>query len=288
MGKIVKGVVFNGNARVTVIDITDIVNEEMNIHNLSNLATASLGRTMTAGAYISTNLKMKGSTFSITINGGGELGNIVVAGEYGNVLRGFVTNPHINLPLKENGHLDVGKGVGSEGFITVIKDVGLKKPYIGKSKLVSGEIAEDFTQYLYQSEGIHSSVALGVKVDGEKCLSAGGVIVEAMPDCDDNQLFILEDIITNFVNVSTILQEKSAEEIFDFYFGHLDSQKFDNEEVILRCSCSEEKIRNMILGLGEKEAREILQEVGKIEVGCQFCSKKYVYGEDEVNQLWQK
>ncbi|MBO5304973.1 MAG: Hsp33 family molecular chaperone HslO, partial [Clostridia bacterium] len=137
MNVIKKGLIFDGKARVAVIDLKDIVNEEIKIHNLSPLSTAALGRAMTAGAYISNNLKSESATFSMTINGGGELGSIVVAGNGGNCIRGYVTNPDLELPLKENGHLDVGKGVGTDGFITVIKDFGLKEPYVGRCKLVT-------------------------------------------------------------------------------------------------------------------------------------------------------
>lgn len=288
MGKIIKGIVFSGKARVTVIEITDIINEEIKLHNLTPLATAALGRALTVGAYISANMKIEGSSFSVTINGGGPLGSVVIAGEAGNFIRGFVANSNASLPIKDNGHLDVGGGVGKDGFITVIKDLGLKEPYVGRCALVSGEIAEDFTQYLYTSEGIRSSVALGVKVNKDGCLSGGGVIVEAMPDCDDNQLFILEDIMTNFVNVSDVLLEKNVTEIFDFYFGHLDSEILTDDEVTLRCNCSESKISNMIEGLGEKESRDIIEELGKIEVVCQFCNKKYIFTENEVNQIWKK
>ena len=288
MNVIKKGVIFDGKARVAIIDIKDMVNEEIKIHDLSPLAAAALGRTMCAGAYISNNLKNADATFSITINGGCELGPIVVAGNGGNVIRGYVTNPHVELPLKENGHLDVGKGVGKDGFITVIKDFGLRDPYMGRCQLVSGEIAEDFTQYLFTSEGVHSAVALGVRMDGTGCIAAGGVIVEALPGLNDDELFMIEDIMTNFVNVSEVLQEKSAEEVFDFYFSHLNAEGYDKEEIKLECNCSEEKIISMMRSLGKKECDSILDEFGKIEFLCHFCEKRYVYGREEVDKLWQK
>lgn len=288
MNVIKKGVIFDGKARVAILDIKDMVNEEIAIHDLSPLAAAALGRSMCAGAYISNNLKDENATFSMTINGGGELGPIVVAGNGGNVIRGYVTNPHLDLPLKENGHLDVGQGVGKEGFITVIKDFGLKEPYVGRCQLVSGEIAEDFTQYLFTSEGIHSAVALGVRMNDSGCIAAGGVIVEALPGLNDDELFMIEDIMTNFVNVSEILEEKSAEDVFDFYFAHLNAEGYEPEEIRLQCNCSEEKIENTLRSLGKKECEEILNEVGMIEIVCHFCEKRYVYGRAEVEKLWEK
>lgn len=287
MGTIKKGVFFGGKARVAIIDIKDIVVEEIKIHDLSPLAAAALGRAMTAGTYISTNLKDENSTFSMTINGGGELGSIVVAGSGGNVIRGYVDNPHVEFPLKEDGHLDVGKGVGKDGFITVIKDLGLKEPYMGRCALVSGEIAEDFTQYLFTSEGIRSAVALGVRMDKDGCLSAGGVIVEALPGLDDGQLFMTEDVMSNFKQVSEILQEKTPSEIFDFYFGHLDAEGYEEEKVTLKCNCGEEKIENTLRSIGQKECDEILEEVGKIEILCHFCGKKYVFDKERTDKLWK-
>lgn len=282
-----KGIIFDGMARVAVIDIKGIVNEEIKIHDLSPLAAAALGRTMTVAAHLSNNLKDENATFSVTINGGGELGSIVACGNGGNKIRGYVTNPRVELPLKVDGHLDVGQGVGKNGFITVIKDIGLKEPYVGRCSLVSGEIAEDFTKYLYTSEGIRSSVALGVLTDKDGCEAAGGVIVEALPGINDAELCMLEDVMLNFTSVSSVLKEKSVEEIFDFYFGHLNATAYDAEEVVLTCNCSAEKIEQTLRSIGKEECDAIIGEVGKIEVVCHFCEKKYVYDKEEVAKLWQ-
>ena len=287
MNVIKKGIIFDGKARVAVIDVKDMVNEEIALHDLSPLAAAALGRSLAAGAYIGNNLKSVDDTFSMTISGGGELGAIVVAGSGGNVLRGYVTNPRVELPLRADGHLDVGKGVGKDGFITVIKDLGLKYPFMGRCALVSGEIAEDFTQYLFTSEGVKSAVALGVRMDGSGCIAAGGVIVEALPGLNDDEIFMIEDVMTNFTNVSEVLEKMTAEEIFDFYFSHLNSESYDKEEIILRCNCSEEKIENTLRSLGKKECDEILEEVGKIELVCHFCEKRFVYGKEDVEKLWR-
>ncbi|HOO22708.1 MAG TPA: Hsp33 family molecular chaperone HslO [Clostridia bacterium] len=287
--RLVKGIIFGGKARVAVIKITDIVNEEIKIHALSPLACAALGRAMTAGAYISTNLKSESNAFSIVINGGGELGNIIIAGEGGNHIRGCVQNPTLDLPVKEDGHLDVGKAVGKDGFITVIKDLGLKEPYVGKCELASGEIAEDFAKYLLVSEGVRSAVALGVKVNASGCLGAGGIIIEALPDLDnEDQLFMLEDIVTNFANISDIIAQKGPEEIFDFYFGPLDAEMLPAENITLRCACSDGKIEGIVKSIGEKEARDIINELGKIEVVCQFCEKRYTYTLEDVDKIWEK
>lgn len=286
MDKIIKAVIFDKKARITLINSTEAVNEAIKIHKLSPLAAAALGRALTAGAYISTNLKGNKSSFSLIIKGGGPIGNIVVAGESGNTIRGFVSNPFVDLPLKENGKLDVGQAVGKEGFMQVIKDYGLKEPYNGSSQLVNGEIAEDFATYLLKSEGIKSAVSLGVRLGKNGVLAAGGLIAEALPGIDEDMLFMLEDIMSNFKEISYLLTEKTVDEILDFYFSHLNCEILGEEELKLQCNCSKSRIENIIKGLGKKEATDIIKEIGKLEIACQFCNKNYVYNDEEVSKLW--
>lgn len=287
MDRIIKGVLFDGFARVALIDVTGIANEEIAIHGLSPLACAALGRSMAMGAYIGSNLKSDEDSFSVIINGGGDLGGIVVVGSR-NSIRGYVNNPVVELPLKSDGHLDVGGGVGKNGFFTVIKDLGLKEPYVGKCELSNGEIAEDFVKYLWESEGIRSAAALGVKVNSDGCITAGGIVCEALPGINEDMLTILEDVMSNFKNVSDIMQVKSIEEIYDFYFAHLNAVKYDAENVALKCNCSAERIENLIRGLGRDECQVILSEQGKIEAVCHFCNKKYTYYQEDAEKLWDK
>ena len=186
MGKIIKTGIFNGFARVTFIDVTDVVNEEIKIHDLSPLCAAALGRTLAAGAYIGANLKAKDDAFSLTFSGDGPIGSVVVAGTPG-YIRGYVDNPAVELPTRIDGHLNVGAGVG-KGYLTVVKDLGLKEPYVGRCELVTGEIAEDFAKYLLISEGVRSAVALGVQVTKDGCVAAGGIIAEALPGMTEDRL----------------------------------------------------------------------------------------------------
>lgn len=284
MDRIIKAVIFDGQARASVLDTTEAVNRLIAIHHLSPLSAAALGRTITAGAYISANLKGKGDRFNMIVDGGGPLGKIVVAGESGGTVKGFVEHPAIELPPK-NGKLDVGGAVGKEGFLTLIKDLGLKEPYVGRSPLVTGEIAEDFASYLLHSEGIASAVALGVLTDCNGCKAAGGVIVEALPSADENTLVMLEDIVRNFTSVSALLSEKSAEEIMDFYFGHLHCEVLDTEPIRLFCNCAE-KVEGIIAGLGRQEAESIIKEQGKIEINCDYCRSQYVYTEKDLDRIF--
>ena len=286
MDRIIKATIFDKKARVTLISNTEAVNEAIKLHKLSPLATAALGRALSMGSYVGTNLKGKDNTFSITIKGDGPIGSIVVAGDSNNNVRGFVFNSNVDLPLKENGKLDVGGAVG-KGTITVIKDLGLKKPYNGTCELKTGEIAEDFAFYLLKSEGIKSAVSFGVKVNKDGAAASGGIVVEALPGINDDMLYILEDIMMNFSNISTLLYEKEIEDIFDFYFGHLNSEILSCDKLYLKCNCSEERIKNMIKGLGKDEAMSIIKEQSKIEVCCQFCSKKYLYNKEDIENLWE-
>ena len=287
MGRIIKCGLFDGYARLALIDLTDIVNEEIKIHDLSPLATAALGRSMLAGAYVGNNLKSDDNTYSITINGGGPLGPIVVAGGYGKI-RGYVTDNKVNLPLKQDGHLDVGGGVGKDGYISVVKDLGLKDPYVGRSELISGEIAEDFAKYLLISEGIRSAVAFGVKVNKDGCVTACGIVVEALPGITEDMLVMLEDVMSNFTALSDITEKKSIEEVYDFYFSHLDATVYETEEIVLKCNCSYERIKNLVKIIGKSECEQIIAEQGKIEAVCHFCEKKYAFNKEDVEKLWDK
>lgn len=287
MDKIIKAVILDGMARVTAIETTEAVNESIRLHGMSPVSAAALGRTLTAGAYLGTNLKGKGSTFSLTVSGSGELGKIIVAGDSDGHIRGYVENPSLDLPLRfSDGKLDVGRAVGTTGDWTVVKDFGLKEPYVGRSELVSGEIAEDFATYLLRSEGIPSAVALGVLVDKSGCKASGGVIVEALPDADENAFVILEDIFRDFSNVSSVIAEKGLENLVDFYFGHLHAEVFPTLPLKLKCNCSKRKIDGIVRGLGKQEAKSILEEYGKLEVNCEFCGKTYAYGKRELDKLF--
>lgn len=283
MDRYIKAVIFGGKARACVIDTTEAVNASVKLHNLSPLAAAALGRALTAGAYILSNLKNKTDRFNLIIDGKGPLGKIYVAGS-GREIKGFLENPGLELPLKD-GKADVGGAVGKNGDIIVIKDMGLKEPYVGKCALTSGEIAEDFAGYLYKSEGILSAVALGVLNDKDGCKASGGIFVEAMPSADENVIFILEDIMTNFKSFSSLLAEKPAEEIMEFYFGHLDSTIFEPVGIELKCNC-EKGIKDIVRGLGKVEATDIIMEQGVLELRCDYCSKYYRFYEQDLNKIF--
>ncbi len=287
MDKIIKAVLFGGKARVALIETTETVNQAIKVHDLTPLAAAALGRSLTVGAYIESNLKHETNKFNLIINGGGPIGKIYVTSDRVGTVKGLVENPQVDLPLRADGKLNVGGAVGRDGDIVVIKDLGLKEPYVGRSQLISGEIAEDYNNYLFKSEGILNAVALGVLNDKDGCKAAGGIIIEAMPDADDNVIVILEDIMSNFGNISQMIAEKGIEEIGEYYFGHLDAEFFPAQTVRFKCDCWH-KIRKIVRGLGRTEIEDIMKEQGMLEIKCDYCKKNYVYTEKDLDFLFEE
>lgn len=277
---------FDKTVLVSVIDGREMVDKAIKIHNLSRTAAAALGRTLIATSFMGEQLKNDRDKLSVTINGGGPLGRIVTAADYGCKVRGYVENPSVELALKENGKLDVGGGVGCDGYISVIKDLGMKEPYVGRSPLVGGEIADDFAFYFTSSEQQPSAVAIGVLVGDEGCLSAGGVFAQIMPGCDENAIVITEDIMRNFGSVSTLLKTMSPEDIIENYFSQFQLFPLPDITPLYECNCNKEKIERVVLSLGRDEAYDILKSEGKVELICQFCRKKYVFDKDALDRLF--
>lgn len=282
MNRVVKALIFNGEISVTLLDTTEMVNSAIDIHGLSPLAAAALGRTMTAATFMATNLKNKDDTLSITITGDGPLGSIVVCGNHDLKMRGYVDNPALELPLKPNGKLDVGKAVG-KGRLTVVKNLGLKEPYTGSARLVSGEIAEDFAAYYTFSEQQPTGMALGVKIGTNlKCIGAGGLVIQPMPGASDESIDKAEKLLAEFTQISTMIEELGIDGIIDKYFDGVFFFEYLPE---YKCTCSKEYVDRIIVTLGEKELYDTIDKEGKIEVVCHFCPQKYVYCKEDVDKL---
>jgi len=287
MDKIQKFLAYDGKINITCISTTELVEEARKIHNLSPLATAALGRTLTIATIMGANLKGKNDTVSIQIKGNGPIAGITAVSNSRAETRGYVGNPVIDLPLRSDGKLNVGAAVGNDGFLYVIKDIGLKDPYIGMSKIVTGEIAEDFTNYLYTSEQTSSAVALGVLVDKNGVKSSGGYMVSAMPDATEDQLFILEERIKEAKPISQMLAENmSLEDIARDITGDINLQKLEEEkQPKYKCNCSKEKIEKALIAVGKEELTKIIKEDKKAELVCHFCNKKYEFNEEELKEL---
>lgn len=290
MDKIQRFLAYNGKINIICISATNLVEEARKVHDLSPTATAALGRTLIMASIMGANLKGKDDNLTLQIKGNGPIGNITVTADSRARVRGYVANPTIDVPLRQDGKLNVGMAVGNEGFLYVIKDIGLKDPYIGMSKLVTGEIAEDFTNYFYTSEQTSCAVALGVLVDKNGVKSAGGYMVMAMPDATEDELFILEQRIKEAKPISQMLDENmSLEDIAKDITGDVNIKILEDEiNPKYECNCSKEKMEKALISVGKEELKNIIAEDGKAELVCHFCNKKYIFTEEELRHLLLK
>lgn len=285
MNKLLKTLVFNNQISLSVLDTTEMVNKAMEIHNLTPLTAAALGRTMTVCTFMSSNLKNRGDKLSVTVKGDGVGGKITVCGNGDLHMRGFIDNPQADLPLRADGKLNVGGCVGKNGRLTVVRSMGLKDPYTGSSELVTGEIAEDFTAYYAFSEQQPTAMALGVKIGTNgKCVGAGGVIVQAMPGASDEALFLAEQITRDCANVSTLIEEHGAEWIVNELFF---TDKYQEYHPEYKCLCNRESIEKVLISLGKAELEDIIEKEGSIKVDCQFCDKIYEFNKEDVVEFFK-
>lgn len=283
MDRAVKALIYNGEISLTLLDTTEMVNRAIEIHKLSPLAAAALGRTMTVATFMSIGLKNKDDTLSVTISGDGPAGTIVVCGNHDLKIRGYIDNPRVELPLKKNGKLDVGGAVG-KGRISVVKNLGLKEPYTGSSRIVSGEIAEDFAAYFTFSEQQPTGLALGVKIGKDfKCVGAGGVVIQPMPGASDESIDKAEKLLSEFTKISSMIEEYGIDGIIDRYF---DGVFFFEYEPEYKCTCSKEYVDKILITLGKGELYDTIEKEGKVEVVCQFCPNKYTYLKEDVDKLF--
>ena len=281
MNKLLKTIVFDNQITLSVLDTTDMVNRAIEIHKLSPVCAAALGRTLTACTFMSSNLKNLSDKLSVTISGNGAGGKITVCGNGDLNMRGFIDNPQVDIPLRLDGKLDVGGVVGREGRLTVIRSMGLKEPYSGSCELVSGEIAEDFAAYYAFSEQQPTAIALGVKIGTDcKCVGAGGVIMQALPGAKEDALIKAEEIAGQLKNLSTLVQEIGAEGILKKYFGDIEYNEYHPE---YKCLCSRDYIEKVLISLGKDELYDIIKKEGKIKVDCQFCDNEYYFDEKDVD-----
>lgn len=285
MNKLLKALIFEGQISMSVLDTTDMVNDAIDIHNLTPLTAAALGRTLTVCTFMASNMKNASDKLSVTVAGDGVGGKITVCGNGNLDMRGFIDNPQATLPLRADGKLDVGGCVGKNGRLTVVRSMGLKEPYSGSAKLVSGEIAEDFTAYYAYSEQQPTAIALGVKIGTNgRCVGAGGVVLQVMPGASENAVIMAEDVMSQLGNVSTLIEQIGAEGVYDKFIGQVN---FTAYEPKYNCLCSREYIEKVLVSLGEKELRDIIEKEGNVTVDCQFCNKKYVFTEEDVDRFFK-
>ena len=285
--KIIKALAHKGKISITCTNTTNLVEKARKIHDLSPVATAAFGRLLTIASIMGNEMKNQNDKMTIQIKGKGPIGTMLVTANNIPQVKGYVGDAHVDLPLNEFGKLDVGEAIGHEGFINVIKDIGLKEPYIGVSPLVSGEIAEDFANYFVNSEQRQAAVALGVLVDRNGVKSAGGYLITPMPDATEEEISKVEQAIFKAGAMSKMLDENlSLEEIAKKVTGDENIEILeDNIIPEYKCDCSKEHMKDALISIGKKDLEEILKEDGKAELMCHFCNKKYTFTKEELEEM---
>lgn len=286
--KIIRCLAYNGKVNIRCINSTNIVEEARKIHDLSPTATATLGRVLTITSLMGKEMKEEKGTITTQIKGNGPIGNITAVSDNNGNVKGYVSNPQLELPLNPlNGKINVGEAVGNKGMIYIIKDIGLKEPYIGMTPIISGEIAEDFTNYFATSEQTPTVVALGVLVNKDGVKSAGGYLITLMPDAGEEEIQKIEQALKNADSISKMLSDgKELVEIAEEVTGDKNLMYFeDNDIPKYECNCSKEKIERSLISLGRKELCDIIEKDKKAELICHFCNKKYLFTEDELRKL---
>lgn len=286
---LVRGTSMDGTIRVFCAITTDMVNEAHNIHQTSRVATAALGRLLTGAAIMgAAGLKSETDSITLQIHGDGQLGQLVAVTDCNSKVRGYVQNPAVQMPLKENGKLDVGGAVGN-GTLVVLRDLGLKEPYVGQIPLVSGEIAEDLTVYYAQSEQTPTAIALGVLVSTEdnSVIAAGGYMIQLLPGADEETAIKIEEHLAKTKPITKMIEEgMSAQDIiFEITDGF--SMMLQNDEAFpeYECKCSKEKMEKALISIGAEELQALIDEQGKAELCCHFCNNKYLFNKTELEEL---
>lgn len=290
MDKIIRATAKDGMIRIIAGQTTDLVNTGISAHECTPLAAAALGRMLTAGALMGTTLKSEKEVLTLKINGGGEAKGITVTAYEGGIVKGFIGNPYGNLPLNSKGKLDVGGYIGLNGEFMVIKDLGMKDPYVGQVPIYTGEIAEDLAYYFTVSEQTPSAVALGVLVDTDYSIKvAGGFIIQMMPNADE----LLSDLVTyrleEIPSITNMLQEHgSIDKVIEYIFDGMDLNILEEVTPEFKCNCSKEKVEAALISIGEKDLEEIYTDGKEEEVKCNFCNAAYKFSNKEIGELLEK
>ena len=283
-----RGISENGGIVFYGVDSTEIVREMERLHKTSAVTTAALGRLLTAASMMGIMLKSTRDSVTIQARGGGPAGRLLAVSDGTGNVKGYVENPVVELPPREDGHLDVGTAVGRDGTLDVIRDLGMREPYIGQVPLTSGEIAEDITSYFAISEQVPTVCALGVLVDTDLSVRcAGGFIVQLLPGATEQEIDLLEQNIKAMPSVTAMLEQgKTVRDMLDMALQGFQPDILDSYHVTYRCDCSRERVEGMLRSLGRKEVEKLRDEDPIAEVNCQFCDKIYKVDLNELLENW--
>ena len=290
MGYILRAIDETETIKISAAITSDVVEEAARIHKLSKTTSAALGRVLTAAAIIGSWQKNEKDSIALSIKGNGAAGSIVATCKNDGFVKGYVTNPMADLPIRESdGKIDVA-GIVGEGNLTLTIDTGMKKPYTGTVNLTTGEIAEDLAVYFLQSDQVPSAVGLGVLVDVDYSIkAAGGFIIQLMPDATEEQISKLEENLKGLPSVTSILdQYHDAEKLIEILMKDIDFKILEKRDIAYKCNCSREKVEDAIVSVGPKEIEEILREEKKAEVSCYFCDKVYNFEEEDLERMLKK
>ena len=285
---IVRATAANGQVRAFAATTKDVVETARKDHNMSPIATVALGRLLTGGAMMGTMMKNDTDVLTIQIKGNGPLGAMTVTAEPDGHVKGCVANPQAMLPLKD-GHMDIAGAVGI-GVLSVIKDIGLREPYVGDTILITSEIADDLTYYFATSEQVPSSVGLGVLMNKDNTVrEAGGFIIQLMPNASDEFIDQLENRIKEIKSVTEMLEHgMTPEEILEHIFEGMDLQILDTIPTEFYCNCSKERVSAAVISVGKQELQKMIDDGEPIEVNCHFCNSHYKFSIDELKDMLEK
>lgn len=287
MGKIVRYITEDGSAFIIAADTTDMVAKAEQIHKTSAVNTAALGRLLTAASMMGDMLKNKDDSITLRLNGGGPAGTIISVSDSGGNARGYVENPVVEIPLNNKGKLDVRGAVGTNGHLYVMKDIGLKEPYVGQTELVSGEIAEDITNYFVSSEQTPTVCALGVLVNPDLTVAAaGGFLIQLLPFCPVEVVDKIERNMQGIEPVTAMLGSKmTPDDIAAKAMAGLEINKLDECSPQYRCNCSRQKVEGALISTGRQSLEEMASSNKNTVVECHFCDKKYSFSPEEIGRL---
>lgn len=286
--KLVRGLLFWGTVNMTAISGRDLVETARKAHSLSHVTTAALGRILMQTAMMSAQLKNASDNLTVIFDGNGKAGRFVAVGKEGGRVKGYADFPEVELPLKDNGKLDVSGAVGTNGELRVIRDLSLKEPYVGRCAITDGEIANDFANYFLKSEQQPSLVYLGVRVDPATgaVRAASGLLLQPMPFCPESDIELLEKRTGEITKLTRLIEEGSTlEEALTLVLDGFDPEFSEEITPVFSCDCSREKLESVLVSLGKRELDDIIEKDGRAELVCRFCQKKYAFGLDELIKL---
>ena len=285
--EIVRAMTADGYVKAVAVTGRDLVERARNIHTLLPMATAALGRALLGASMLGDMLKEQKGSLTLQIKGGGPLGTVLAVSDYEGNVRGYVQNPHVELMEKHQGKLDVGAAVGSTGTLTVIKDIGLKEPYVGSIGLFSGEIADDLAMYFVESEQIPTACALGVLVGTDQSVtSAGGYLIQLLPGASDDIIDKIEAGVHRVGSVSHALEGGlDGEGLLRAVLSDFDLEILEKHPVEYRCYCSRDRVTRALISMGREELSSLIQDQGQADLTCQFCDKVYHYSQEQLEQL---